>query len=161
MVSYLGTKICAMGWIPSSALNNPHEGLGVLLRQSRGRYVCSPENIYPPLSTAVQRLNVGVAMTIRPQMLSGIIDNLSPGQTELRMKDNSQLQIISSLTAITATNVKKFQYACLLRQERCVLVWQEDVGQILNHAVRVEDRLLSFVSLIGLSIYTERGKLHG
>ena len=145
MVNYLGNKACASGWMPQEALDTPREGLGVLLRQSRGQYMCRPVNIEPSLLLAVQRLNVAVAMTIRPDMLESIFNTLEPFQTELRLKDGSQLQIIQSLTSITASTVKKFQYACLLRQERTVLVWHDDVNQILIHAGRVEERLLSFV----------------
>ena len=145
MVNYLGNKACASGWMPQEALDMPREGLGVLLRQSRGQYMCRPVDIEPSLLLAVQRLNVAVAMTIRPDMLESIFNTLEPFQTELRLKDGSQLQIIQSLTSITASTVKKFQYACLLRQERTVLVWHDEVNQILIHAGRVEERLLSFV----------------
>jgi len=107
--------------------------------------VCAPENIDERLLVAVQRLNVGIALTIQPELLGAIVDSLYPGQTELRLKDGSQLQIIDSLISVTSSGVKKFQYACLLRQERMVLVWQDEVHQILTHASRVEEKLLSYV----------------
>lgn len=145
MVNYLGAKASASGWIEQSALSDPQQGMGILLRQSRGQYVCTPEQIDDQLLVAVQRLNVGVALTMRPSMLESILNTLSPGQTILRMKDGSQLQIVPSVAHINLSSVKKFQYCCLVRQERMVLVWQDQINQILSHASRVEEKLLAYV----------------
>jgi len=41
---------------------------------------------------------------------------------------------------------KKFQYACLVRDERMALVWHDDLQQIIPHATRLEEKLLSLVS---------------
>ncbi|KAB5525520.1 putative glycosyltransferase family 2 protein [Coniochaeta sp. 2T2.1] len=145
MVNYLGTKAASSGWIQQSALSDPLEGMGVFLRQSRGQYVCTPEPIDEALLVAVQRLNVGVALTMRPSMLESILNTLEPGQTLLRMKDGSQLQIVPSVASINLSSVKKFQYCCLVRQERMVLVWQDQINQILSHASRIEEKLLAYV----------------
>ncbi|KAK2604725.1 hypothetical protein N8I77_007632 [Diaporthe amygdali] len=145
MVSYLANRVSANGWMPQPAIKDPSHGLGVLLRQSRGNYVCCPENIYDELLFAVQRLNVGVAVTMKPEMLAGIIANLYPGQQELRLKGGSQLQILDSLAAVTSSGVKKFQYGAILRHEGVLLVWQDEIQHILAHAQRMEDKLLTYV----------------
>ncbi|KAK7740513.1 hypothetical protein SLS53_005356 [Cytospora paraplurivora] len=145
MVSYLANRVSANGWMPQSSITDPSQGLGVLLRQSRGNYVCCPEHIYDELLFAVQRLNVGVAVTMKPDMLAGIIAGLSPGQQELRLKGGSQLQILDSLASITASGVKKFQYGAILRQEGVLLVWQDEIQHVLAHAQRMEDKLLTYV----------------
>lgn len=136
----------ASGWVPAE--RDPEECLGVLLRRMRGSYVTSPDPANHVLLGAVIRLNLVVAMTMRPQMLEGILNSLTPGQTELRFKDGSQLQIIDSLTLAQPSNVKKFQYACVCRHERLVLVWQDDIQNIIPQATRVEERLLSLVSKV-------------
>lgn len=145
MVSYLANRVSANGWMPQEAITDPTQGLGVLLRQSRGNYVCCPEHIYDELLFAVQRLNVGVAVTMKPDMLAGIIAGLSPGQQELRLKGGSQLQILDSLASCTAAGVKKFQYGAILRQEGVLLVWQDEIQHVLAHAQRMEDKLLTYV----------------
>lgn len=134
----------ASGWMPAE--HDPEDCLGVLMRRSRGSYVTVPEPAHHVLLGAVIRLNLVVAMTMRPQMLEGILDSLVPGQTELRFRDGSQLQIIDSLTLAQPSNVKKFQYACVCRQERLVLVWQDDIQNMIPQATRIEERLLSLVS---------------
>lgn len=145
MVSYLANRVSANGWMPQPAIKDPSQGLGVLLRQSRGNYICCPENIYDELLFAVQRLNVGVAVTMKPEMLAGIIASLYPGQQELRLKGGSQLQILDSLAAVTSSGVKKFQYGAILRHEGVLLVWQDEIQHILAHAQRMEDKLLTYV----------------
>lgn len=145
MVTYLANRISAFGWIPPSALNEQAGGLGVLLRQSRGHYICCPENINSELLGAAQRLNVGVLATMRVGTLQPIIAGTYDGQSELVMKGGYQLQIVESLAAVTSSNVRKYQYAAILRKEKLLLVWQDDVTQILPHAQKMEDRLLSYV----------------
>lgn len=146
MISYLYKRIQASAWIPSNP--SAEDCMGVLLRRTRGSYVTHPEQLHHVLQGAVIRLNLVVALTMRPSMLEGILSSLTPGQTELRFKDGSQLQIIDSLTSAQPSNVKKFQYACICRQERLVLVWQDDLQNIIPQATRVEERLLSLVSRI-------------
>lgn len=145
MVDHLANQISVRGWIPPNINAEASRGFGVLLRRSRGHYVYLPDNIRLLLLEAVQRLNVGVAITIKPHMLEGIIAGLQYGQRELRMKDGSQLQIIDSLASITISSVKKFQFGCLLRKEGMLLVWQDNLQQILSHAQKMEDKLLAYV----------------
>lgn len=143
MVSYLFKRVVASGWVPVD--RDPEDCIGVLLRQRRGNYVTAPDPVNHVLLGAVIRLNLAVALTMRPQMLDGILSSLSPNQTELRFKDGSQLQIIESMTMAQPSSVKKFQYACVCRQERVVLVWQDDIQNILPQATRMEERLLSLI----------------
>jgi hypothetical protein len=125
--------------------DNPLECHGALLRKSRGSYVTSPENISPKLLEAVQRMNVEVAFTMRPHVLDGIVSALLPGQTDTKLNDGSQLQVLPSLDAVTAASVRKFQYACLVRQEKMLLVWHDDLEHIVPHAARMEEKLLALV----------------
>jgi hypothetical protein len=146
MITYLNNRIVSSGWIPPPSVRLPEDCLGVLMRRARGVYVTSPDVIHPVLENAVQRLNMVVAFTMRPQMLDGILSSLGPSQTELRFKDGSQLQIIDSLASAQPSNVKKFQYACVVRYERLILVWHDDLQQIIPQATRLEEKLLSLVS---------------
>lgn len=145
MVSYLANRFAAHGWITQQALADGTRGLGVLLRQSRGNYICCPEDVDPQLLGATQRLNVGVLVTMRLSMLYPILAGMQEGQTELMMKGGYQLQVIESLASISSSSVKKFQYAAILRKEGLLLVWQDDITHILGHAQHMEDKLLAYV----------------
>ncbi|EQL03458.1 hypothetical protein OCS_00843 [Ophiocordyceps sinensis CO18] len=145
MVTYLYTRAIASGWIPPESVHNHDDCLGVLLRRSRGNYVTAPCPAHHVLLEAAIRLNLAVAVTLRPQMLDGILASLAPGQTELRLKGGSQIQIIDSLAFAHSSSIKKFQYACVCRQERLVLVWHDDLQNIVPVATQIEEKLLSLV----------------
>ncbi|KYK58723.1 hypothetical protein DCS_05740 [Drechmeria coniospora] len=145
MVTYIYNRAVASGWIPPEYSQNPDDCMGVLLRRSRGNYVMAPETLHHLVLGAAIRLNLGVVVTMRPQMLDGILKSLTGSQTELKFKDGSQVQIIDSLAHAHPASVKKFQYACIFRQERLILVWHDELQHIVSVATRVEEKLLSLV----------------
>lgn len=145
MVGYLFQRVVANGWIPLESIRHSDDYLGVLLRRWRGNYFTAPELLQQVLLEAVTRLNLIVAVTMRPQMLDGILKSLTSNQTELRFKDGSQIQIVNSLSFALPANVRKFQYACICRQERLILVWHDDLQNIVSVASQIEKKLLSLV----------------
>jgi hypothetical protein len=54
---------------------------------------------------------------------------------------------MSQVASSSASSIKKYQYAALIREERVLLVWHDDLDRIIPHAVDIESRLLSLVSL--------------
>jgi hypothetical protein len=152
MVNYLYTRILNNNWIPQLGSGHPGVALGVLLKKSRGNYVCFPNIVSPVLLAAVQKLNVEVAFTMRTEMIDGLFQSWDEDQKDLILKDGSQLQFVDSLDTVASASIKKLQYACLVRDERMVLVWHDDLQQIIPHATRLEEKLLS---LVGQSLFIE------
>ncbi|KID59983.1 hypothetical protein MAN_10233, partial [Metarhizium hybridum] len=144
MVTYLHNRAVASGWIPPESVTTQEDCSGVLLRRSRGNYIAS-QTLNPILLGAVIRLNLHVAITMRPQMLQGILASLLPGQSDLKFKDGSQIQVLDSLALAQPATVKKFQYACVFRQERLILVWHDDLVHIVPRATHIEEKLLAWV----------------
>lgn len=149
MISYLYKKIVASGWAPADP--DPADYMGVLVRKQRGTYITMPTPINDSLLDAAVKLNIIAALTMRPEMLDGILASLIPGQAELRFHDGSQLQIVDSIIQVDQASVKKFQYACVCRQERLILVWHDDLTNLIPQAAKIEERLLSLVSSFSLS----------
>lgn len=118
---------------------------GVLMRKAKRKYVTAPEAINPQVLEAVTRINAAYAFTMRSDVLDGILAEQPPGLSNLMLADGSQLQILESITSITSANVKKFQYACILREECLILVWHDDLDLLLPHATRLEEKLLALV----------------
>jgi hypothetical protein len=124
MVKYLYNRVINSQWInPRISGGEVQDCSGVLIRKSRGHYTSAPSPVHPTLVTAVTKLNSMVAFTMRTESIDIILATLEPFQTDLLMTDGSQLQVLNGLPDISTTNVKRFQYCCLLRQERMVLVW--------------------------------------
>lgn len=107
-----------------------------------------PEDANPVLLAAIQRINATIAFTMMTETTSIITSQLAPGQTELILPNGYQVQIIESYADIVGSHsnmVKKYQYAALIREEHLLLVWNDDLNAILNHAADVEGKLLSLV----------------
>ena len=145
MIKYLNKQTVNCGWMPPEHERKPRNAFGVLYKKARGQYVTHPDQISPELLACVQRHNLVVAFTMKPDMLEGIIASLHAGQTELRFLDGSQLQITESLTSMANSNIKKFQYACLVRQEGLLLAWHDDLQSAIPTAAKLEEQLVKLV----------------
>jgi hypothetical protein len=124
------------------------QSYGVLLRQTRGLYVTHPPEVNHELLTAVQKINVEVAFTMVTETTDMIFSSLKPNQTELVLQDGSQYQIVESLAEISkgaSNKIKKFQYACIVKREKIILVWHDDIQMIFTHGQDVEKKLLALV----------------
>jgi hypothetical protein len=143
MIKYLYGRISANHWLPTPDSGHP---CGILLRKSRGNYICEPENIDRTLLSAVQKMNVEVAFTMATEKTQVIISTLQPGQSEIILANGSQLQVLDSLADIAASaKTKKFQYAALIREEQILLVWHDDLENIMSHAAMLEEKILTLV----------------
>lgn len=124
----------------------PHVCEGVLIRKGAGEYVTEPQAIDRDLLGAVRRVNPGVALTMSTDGTQAIFDVLEPHETQLMFQNGSQIQIFDSMADIaTSINIRKFQYAALVRQERVLLVWHDELGAILSQAMEIESRILALV----------------
>lgn len=146
MVKYLYGRISANQWLGPQIPGDRNSSVGVLLRRSRGNYAYAPDEISGVLLSAVRKINAEVAFTMKTETVDVVLSSLEPFQTELPMSNGSQLQIMDSLNDVANTTIKKFQYACLIRKERLLLLWHDDLQHIIPHASRMEEKLLSLVS---------------
>ncbi|KAL1955710.1 hypothetical protein VTO42DRAFT_8182 [Malbranchea cinnamomea] len=147
IIKYLHARLTANRWysVPDDPTIQYH---GLLLRKGRGIYISEPEQVHPLLLAAVQKINVPVAFTISTETTKIIFSLLQPMQTELVLPSGFQVQVVDSLANIACSPssfVKKFQYAALVREERILLVWHDELDKILVHAEDVEGKLLAFI----------------
>ncbi|EOA91478.1 hypothetical protein ACJQWK_03494 [Exserohilum turcicum] len=145
IIKHLYAKACSMRWMtPSSVASGSCEG--VLIRKGQGEYVSEPAAVNKDLLSAVKRINPGVALTMSTDGTQAIFDVLEPFETELMFQNGSQIQIFESMADVaTSSTIRKFQYATLIRQERLLLVWHDELGAILSQAMEVESRILGLV----------------
>ncbi|KAF2032045.1 hypothetical protein EK21DRAFT_61793 [Setomelanomma holmii] len=141
IIKHLHAKACSMRWIRGDGVSE-----GVLIRKGADEYVTEPQSVDADLLAAVRKINPGVAMTMSTDGTQAIFDVLEPEETELVFQNGSQIQIFQSMAEIAeATVIRKFQYAALVRKERVLLVWHDDLGDILSQATAVESRILALV----------------
>jgi hypothetical protein len=164
MVNYLHGRISSQRWFDVNKEPSPYTSIsgtptsnidrtscqGVLLRTSRGQYITQPKNLEPRLLATVQRLNVEVAFTMCTDLTELIFSGIGPNQTEFVLPhDGTQYQILESfeeMSKATSNKIKRFQYTCFVRRERALLLWHDDVEQILIHGEKLERELLTVVS---------------
>ncbi|KAL6711095.1 hypothetical protein ACN47E_006970 [Coniothyrium glycines] len=145
IIKHLYAKASSMRWITPAALE-PGSCEGVLLRKGTGSYVMEPLAAHHDLVAAVTRINPGVALTMSTDGTQAIFDVLEPFETELMFQNGSQIQIFESMADVaTSSAIRKFQYAALIRKERLLLVWHDDLGAILSQATEIESRILALV----------------
>jgi hypothetical protein len=148
MVKYIYGRAAVSQWIQPNIEAGFQDCTGVLLRKTRGDYATAPESITPVLMAAVQKLNVEIAFTMRTEATNVILATLESHQSDLVLTDGSQIQVVDSLEEVATTNIKKFQYACLVRQERMMLVWHDDLQQILPHVKTLEEKFVGNGKLV-------------
>lgn len=145
IIKHLYAEASFMRWM-STGPSTLHVCEGILIRKGLGQYVTEPPNINRDLHAVVKRVNPGAALTMSTDGTQANFDVLEPHETELMFQNGSQIQIFDSMADISATiNIRKFQYAALVRQERVLLVWHDDLGAIVSQAMEIEFRILALV----------------
>ncbi|KAF8437732.1 glycosyl transferase family group 2-domain-containing protein [Terfezia claveryi] len=148
MSKYLLQKFQTNKWIPE-AFNAEEDHMGLLLRQGRGLYVTQPKTVSQQLLAAVVKLNVEIAFTMASDITSSIIEGLDASQEDLYLpQDHSQYQIVESLDAIASAptgRLRKFQYVCIVKKEKLVLLWHDSVEAMITHVQDVEAKLLALI----------------
>lgn len=152
MVKRLHRAVITNQWFDSEA--SPNNGCnGALLRRAQADYVCEPDPIHPGLLAAVKAMNFEVAFTMSTNTTNVILSALKPLQTDLMLRDGSQLQVLQSMSQIASSSgsvVKRYQYGAFIIEEQVLLIWQDDLDRIIPHAREIEGRLLTLVSLHAL-----------
>ncbi|EGD98509.1 hypothetical protein TESG_05881 [Trichophyton tonsurans CBS 112818] len=154
IIKYLHARLATSKWCPPPSDPNS-EYHGLLLRKSRGVYISEPDLVHPLLLGAVQKINVAVAFTMATEITRIIFSILQPDQTELILPSGFQVQVVESLAEIAcspSSAVKKFQYVALVREERLLLIWHDELEKILIHAEDVEEKLLAFICGTRISV---------
>jgi len=145
IVKHLHAKACSMHWMIPGPVP-PGICAGVMIRKTMGDFATEPSQVDPDLLAAVSRINPGVALTMSTEGTSAVFDVIDPTENELLFQNGSQVQIYDSMAEIAGSStVKKFQYAALVRQERILLVWHDDLGAILSQAMELESRMLALI----------------
>jgi hypothetical protein len=148
MTKFIYGKVNQIGWFE---VNQPVRPLGVLVRQSSGGYMTEPRDLSPLLIQAIEKLSVQVAFTIATDTTEAIFDVIRENDHNIMLGDGIQLQIVDSLKDITQAGLSRngtSQRAALLKTERILLVWHDDVDKVLLQAAKVEEKLLRVVSFI-------------
>ena len=144
-----------MRWIDPS-VPQPLLKSGVLIRKTSNEYAVEPKIIDQALVAAVKKINPAVALTMSTDETDAVFDIVQEGEP-LEFSNGSQIQIYDSLDAIArSTSIKRLQYAALVRQERMLLVWHNELCAILFQAMDINKKIRELVSGSANSPLSER-----
>ncbi|KAH8676512.1 glycosyl transferase family group 2-domain-containing protein [Tricladium varicosporioides] len=92
-------------------------------------------------------MNAKVGLTMSSDITESLFAQVSPFQEDLHLGPRAKIPVIQSLDALCQGEfeIDPRAYACLLREERVVLLWNETVEGILAHGADVEDKLMAHV----------------
>jgi hypothetical protein len=149
MIKFLHGKVSANGWFD---VNQPKRPLGVLLRQSSGGYLTEPKDLSSLLVQAVDKLGFEVTLTISTDATEAIFDFIKDNDDDIPdivFSEGSRLRVVNSVADLYQTGLSqagKSQHTALLKVERILLVWHDDVDKALLQAAHTEEKILGLVS---------------
>lgn len=144
MARYLARRATLLGWFDEGDVENGRGAWSttcIAVRLPDEEYSFFPYNISPSLAGAVVRLGETAAIAMSSRFTNAIIDSIVPMQKSLIVESTSaRIPVVSRLDDVTSGLVH-FARACIVMQERLVLVWSHDANAILNVAFDVEKQL--------------------
>lgn len=151
MARYITRQASNLGWFEQPTevpFPNIFTAICVALKQDNGRYVFEPPNVAPALASAIARLDEKVVFTMSSEITASIFKTLKPEQHYLTIPNaGMRLPIVPSFDDINPGLVSA-SCACFVRNENLVLVWADDVGNVIQIGVDVEKRFLTLVRTV-------------
>jgi hypothetical protein len=159
MVKYLYQKCADRKWLQEfgadAGIAPEESALGVaILKSDRETYAAEPSTIDAQFLEALQIVNAKVGLTMSSEITESLFPQISPFQEHLLLSPRLRIPILQSLEAITTKTVEldTRAYACLLREERIVMLWSDTVEGIIAHGADVEDKLMGNVQSVATSL---------
>jgi hypothetical protein len=147
MTKFLYGKGVANAWFD---VNEPRRPLGVFLRQFNGTYSVEPRDIPDELVQTVARLGIQAAFAIATESTEAIFDVIHDDDHAIALGDGFDLQVVdcmANLMRIGLSQARRYPWAALLKTERILLVWQDEVDKLLQQVVTTEEKLTGLVRL--------------
>ncbi|KAL4888330.1 glycosyl transferase family group 2-domain-containing protein [Aspergillus ambiguus] len=113
----------------------------VAVKRPEGGHSFCPPDVNPTLASAITTLNEAATIAMSSQITTTVISNIDPGQRcFVAMTTSDRIPIVLSLGDVDHS-ITQFSRACIVMEERLVLVWAHDVTTVLNVAHDVETQL--------------------
>ncbi|KAK0111250.1 hypothetical protein ONS95_001622 [Cadophora gregata] len=151
-VKYLHRRCSDRKWLQEFGDDNgnaPEQtALGVAIRKPDGvNYATEPATVDAQFLEALRLVGARVGVTMSSEITENLFAQVSPFQADLHLGPRVKVPVIQSLDAFLdgREEIEPKSYACLLREERIVMLWSDTVEGILSHAADVEDKLMAHV----------------
>ncbi|THW11504.1 hypothetical protein D6D24_07170 [Aureobasidium pullulans] len=151
MVNHVWSQQAKLLW------NIGNDDEGVVIKQSRGQYVCCPPDLRRPAGflEAVQALNVKSAMTVSTRVISILLQESDC--SFIPIGDDLRLQILPDMSCLS--RCAKHQFAAFIADRRILVVWDDQPENLIARAEKIERGLMAMIwSSDAADEYNEKGK---
>ncbi|THZ76381.1 hypothetical protein D6C84_08822 [Aureobasidium pullulans] len=150
MVNHVWSQQAKLLW------NIGNDDEGVVIKQSRGQYVCCPPDLRRPAGflEAVQALNVKSAMTVSTRVISILLQESDC--SFIPIGDDLRLQILPDMSCLS--RCAKHQFAAFIADRRILVVWDDQPENLIARAEKIERGLMAMIwSSDAADEYNEKG----
>ncbi|KAK9235210.1 glycosyl transferase family group 2-domain-containing protein [Lipomyces kononenkoae] len=106
--------------------------------------------VFPPeqsttdiLAEYVAGLNVEVCLRLSYPVVHVLLSYLPRVAASVSLSENTRIQVLETLSDLP--HARKYQYAAFIRNEGCLMVWADDVRQLISLATLLENRMMELV----------------
>ncbi|GAA5948186.1 hypothetical protein JCM10213_007061 [Rhodosporidiobolus nylandii] len=137
----------ARGWFPDVNWGNV-----VAVRTSVGTAGNSTYASYPPvedvegadvLLDGLSWLNAETAVILSSHVVRSILSNLSDDAERITLNEDTSIQVLDNLEDLRGA--KRHQYAAFVRSNRALIIWSDDVQQLVPAAQNLSDLMLNYI----------------
>ncbi|TKY85615.1 hypothetical protein EX895_005777 [Sporisorium graminicola] len=118
---------------------------GVAIRTGKADYVHFPSQD-PRLEAwvnALHGLNCEAAFTLTSSVAAGITGSLAPGTLEVCLTGEDRVQVVETVHGLS--RARKAQGACFVRAQRCLIVWADDVKDLVEAGMLLEEKMVNYI----------------
>lgn len=118
------------------------------VKTDEGKYIYGPDEPCAELVAAIARLDEDAIICMASEVTDTALDALKPGQLSLVVESTgARIPIMESLAQVQQS-LAFAASACIIKKERCVLIWSNEPKTVVNVAHNVEKQMLAYVSRI-------------
>ncbi|WXC52686.1 hypothetical protein QX201_012352 [Fusarium graminearum] len=143
LAKYASRRATLLGWFDEPAERAVLSGVsltGVAIKSSEG-HVFQPVDVDSLLQSAVSKLDTEALISISSETLVKIITAIPPTQRSLVSESTgARIPVVPNLEAVTP-DLCHYSRACIVLEERVVLVWSQDPKAIVHVADHVQEEL--------------------
>lgn len=135
------------GWLERSECRNP-QVLGVGCRRRDREYTFEPPSLELQMTAAIRSAGLQVAFTMSSAITSEVFNSISPHQKEIVIHLRGiRIPVVSSLKLVPSRSFEiKQSLACLIQEERIILICAHTIASVLPHGSDIEQMLMEMVS---------------
>ncbi|RGP78915.1 hypothetical protein FLONG3_2820 [Fusarium longipes] len=145
LAKYASRRATLLGWFDEPAERAVLSGFsltGVAIK-SEESHVFQPSDVDPLLKSAVSKLDVEALISISCEALANIIGDIPPTQRSLVSESTgARIPVIPNLESVTS-DMCHYSRACIVFEERIVLVWCQDPKAIMHVADHVQQEIFA------------------